>query len=267
MTRGQLIGEGRTAEVYAWGDGQVLKLYRASCPRDWTAHEVAVVRALTAAGVPAPAVVATVEEDGRAGIVFERVPGRSLREQITAAPWRTGAAGRLLARLHGEVHALPVRGPLPRVRDHIVGNVRDLGAVLGADADRVLARLEALPDGDRVCHYDFHPDNILGDGRTWRAIDWNNAALGDPVADVARTVLMLRSPYFPPDVAAPVRAFVMALKRWLARAYEAEYGRRFGLSRPALRAWLVPVAAARLWEELPGEREWLLGIVRGQFTL
>lgn len=267
MPRGKLIGEGRTAEVFEWGEGQVLKLYRASCPRDWTAYEVEVVRALTAAGVAAPAVLDTVELDGRAGIVFERVPGRSLREQITSAPWRAGAAGRLLARLHGALHARPVAAPLPRLRDKLAATLGELRPALGPEADRVLARLEALPDGDRVCHFDFHPDNILGEGTAARAIDWNNAALGDPVADVARTVLMIRSPYFPPDVPATVRTFVLALKRWLARAYEAEYRRRFGLDRAALRAWLVPVAAARLWEELPGEEEWLRAIVRGQFTV
>ena len=115
MVERRLIGEGRTAEVFEWGEGRALKLYRASCPRDWTAREVEVVRALTGAGVAAPAVLDTVEVDGRAGIVLERVRGRSLRAQITDAPWSTGRAGRLLARLHAELHAHPVAAPLPRL--------------------------------------------------------------------------------------------------------------------------------------------------------
>lgn len=267
MPRGRLIGEGRTAEVFEWDGGQVLKLYRASLPREWAAHEVAVVQALTAAGVAAPAVLATVEEEGRAGIVFERVDGRSLRQQITDAPWSTGRAGRLLARLHGELHARPVDAPLPRLREMIAGTLGDLRELLDADVDRVLSRLEALPEGDRVCHYDFHPDNVLGEGAAVRVIDWNNAALGDPAADVARTLLVLRSPHLPPDLPRTVRPLVKGLKRWLAGAYEREYRRRFGLSGPALEAWLLPVAAARLWEEVPGERDWLLGIVHRQLTV
>jgi len=32
MDKGELIAEGRTAEVYAWREGQVLKLYRSWWP-------------------------------------------------------------------------------------------------------------------------------------------------------------------------------------------------------------------------------------------
>lgn len=34
MDKGPRLGVGRTAEVYAWGDHQILKLYRADMPRD-----------------------------------------------------------------------------------------------------------------------------------------------------------------------------------------------------------------------------------------
>jgi Ser/Thr protein kinase RdoA (MazF antagonist) len=262
MVEGQRIGQGRTAEVYAWGEGRVLKLYRPECPKAWTAYEVSVVRALTGAGVAAPAVLGTVEVEGRAGIVFERVAGRSLGAQVIAAPWRTGRAGKLLARMHGALHARPIPAPLPRLKEKLAETLGEVREALGADAERTAATLDLLPDGDRVCHYDFHPENVLGEGPDARAIDWNNAALGDPVADVARTLVILRSPHFPPGVPVTARALVMGLKRWLARAYEAEYRRRFGLPADALAAWMVPVAAARLAEEIPGEREYLLAIVR-----
>jgi Ser/Thr protein kinase RdoA (MazF antagonist) len=258
---GRPIGEGRTAEVFEWDDGRVLKLYRAACPHDWAAHEVAVVRALTAAGVEAPAVLDEVEVEGRAGIVFERVRGRSLREQITSAPWRAGWAGRQLARLHADLHARSVSPPLPRLRERLAASVARLRGELGPSAERVRSRLATLPDGDRVCHYDFHPDNVLGEGRGVRVIDWNNAALGPAAADVARTLVMLRSPYAPPGVPLPVRLAVKWLKRWLAAAYEGEYLRRTGLPREEVEAWIAPVAAARLEEEVPGEREWLLELV------
>jgi Ser/Thr protein kinase RdoA (MazF antagonist) len=262
MPRGRLIGEGRTAEVFDWGEGQVLKLYRDWCPRDWPAHEETLGRALTKAGVAAPAALETVEVEGRVGIVFERVAGRSLREQITSAPWRTGWAGRRLARLHRHLHLQRVLGAaLPQLRERIAGTVERARAVLGADADRALSILAGLPDGEAVCHFDFHPDNVLGEGDAIRIIDWSNAALGNPAADVARTLVMIRSPYFPPDVPRAVRPVVRSLKRWLARAYEAEYLSCSGMMRAEVEAWLVPIAAARIWEEVPGEREWLLGII------
>jgi hypothetical protein len=54
--KGPMIGEGRTAEVYLWGDGEVLKLYRAGYPAQWVDYEAKVARLVFEAGLGAPAV-------------------------------------------------------------------------------------------------------------------------------------------------------------------------------------------------------------------
>ncbi len=43
MPKGALVGIGRTAEVFDWEDGWVLKLYRAPIPRAWVEHEAELV--------------------------------------------------------------------------------------------------------------------------------------------------------------------------------------------------------------------------------
>ena len=264
MEKGRRIGEGRTAEVFEWGEGKVLKLYRDWCPPDWARHEAEVARVAHAAGAPVPAVGYVLEVDGRPGIVCERVDGRSLRDQLTAAPWRSGAIGAALARLHRALHerrAAP--GRLPRLREKVTSAVVASREVLGDDAGRALEALAALPDGDALCHYDFHPDNVLGEGDGARIIDWSNGCVGPPAADVARTLLVLRSPYLPDDVPAALRPFAAGVKRWLAAGYASEYRRLSGLKQAEIDAWLAPIAAARLREDVPGEREWLVGLVRG----
>ncbi len=44
--KGKLIARGRTAEVYAWQDHQVLKLFYDWCPAPWIKHEVDIGRIL-----------------------------------------------------------------------------------------------------------------------------------------------------------------------------------------------------------------------------
>jgi Ser/Thr protein kinase RdoA (MazF antagonist) len=264
VEKGRKLGEGRTAEVFEWGEGKILKLYRDSFPREWARHEAEVSRAVHAAGLPAPAISYFVDVDGRAGFVSERVDGRSLRDQLVAAPWRAGWGGRILARLHRDVHGRTIPGRLPGLREKIANAVAGAGKVLGPEESRILAGLLELPDGEAVCHYDFHPDNVLGEGEALRIIDWSNACSGPPAADVARTLLLLRSPYLPDDFPAALRPVVGGLKGWVAAAYVAEYRRLSGLRQDEIDAWMPFLAAARLWEEVPGEREWLLGIVRGK---
>ncbi|MFD1910018.1 phosphotransferase family protein [Paenibacillus rhizoplanae] len=53
----------------------------------------------------------------------------------------------------------------------------------------MLSRLAELPDGEKLCHGDFHPDNILMDDKLW-VIDWMTGVRGNPAADVARSVIM-----------------------------------------------------------------------------
>jgi aminoglycoside phosphotransferase (APT) family kinase protein len=53
-------------------------------------------------------------------------------------------------------------------------------------------KLQSMPRGKSLCHGDFNPTNVIitpnGD---WRVIDWSHVRLGDPLADVAHTYLLL----------------------------------------------------------------------------
>ena len=50
------IDTGAEAEIFEWGAGRVLRLLPAATPESRVTQEVAVVRAVVDAGVPAPAV-------------------------------------------------------------------------------------------------------------------------------------------------------------------------------------------------------------------
>jgi aminoglycoside phosphotransferase (APT) family kinase protein len=120
--------------------------------------------------------------------------------------------------------------------------------------------LETLPRGDRLCHGDFHPGNVLvasggGDGGDRPiAIDWTGASRGDPAADVARSFLIIRFGGLTPDATPAVAALARVGRRLLWRGYASAYA----IDRAALARWLPVVAAARLAEGIDGERARLL---------
>src|SRR5437588_451136 len=98
----------------------------------------------------------------------------------------------------------------------------------GREADLVsyaLGVLEGLPAGDRLCHGDFHPGNLMG---TWEApvvIDWGNASRGEPLADVARTEFLHRLAAPPAGTPVAFRALIGVGRSLLARRYLAVYRR------------------------------------------
>ena len=87
MEKGALIGAGRTADVYAWGDGHVLKLYQDWMPAIAIEREFAITRLARESGLPVPAAEELLQVEGRLGIVFERILGISLLKILSGRPW------------------------------------------------------------------------------------------------------------------------------------------------------------------------------------
>ena len=171
MQKGPLLGQGRTAEIYAWGDDQILKLYRAWAPEDWADYEAHIGRIVYEAGLSAPAIGERVDLDGRHGLVYERIDGPTMLQIVARRPWVLVQAARQFAVLHAEMHNCS-RSELPSQRarlQHSIGRATQLTDAMKA---RVLRRLAGLPDGSAVCHGDYHPDNILMPARGPVIIDW-----------------------------------------------------------------------------------------------
>src|SRR5688500_3380735 len=119
----------------------------------------------------------------------------------------------------------------------------------------LLTALHSLPEGDRVCHGDFHPANVLIAGENARAIDWMDASRGNPLADVARTsIIFLGS-------AATDETPNLFLKIFIKIGH-AEYLREYFRLRPngmdEYYRWLPIVAGARLSEGIPELEDWLV---------
>jgi uncharacterized protein (TIGR02172 family) len=258
--KGPLVGNGRTAEVFAWGEDQILKLYRPEMPRDWVGYEAKIGRLVSEAGLAAPAVVDVVEVEGRLGIVYERIVGPSMLDALARRPWMLFRSARRFAEVHAAMHACR-RAELPPQRDGFTRAIQHAPGLPAAARDRALAALARLPDGDALCHGDYHPDNLIMSPRGPIVIDWTNACRGNPSADVARTVLMFRMAGLPPHMPAGQRLLVQFLRARFLAAYLRAYRGRRPCPDAELEAWLPVLAAARLNERIAPEEASLLRLV------
>ena len=197
LERAELVGKGFCADVYAWGEGRVLKLFHGTAGPERAEREFVATRAVHAAGLPAPAAHEVIEVEGRPGIVFERVGGVSLFEHTQARPWKLFAAIRQTAELHADIHRHAAPAGLPSLRDRIAARVEESDAP-ETDKQAARDRLASLPDGATLCHGDFHPGNVLLSPRGPVVIDWSAAGRGHPLGDVACTSRLLRTGTLPP---------------------------------------------------------------------
>jgi len=233
---GGLLGSGKEAEVFEWGSG-ALKLYRSPARKDAAFREAANLAAAEALGLPVPAVSGVHRIGERWGC---RDGARSRALLLRGGAARAGAAPRCS---HADGSAAPrdphqARHAIRSLKARLAANIRETSLLDAAARESLLERLASLPGGDRLCHGDFHPMNILGPFGAERVVDWLDARQGDPAADVCRSYVLMRR-----------------VDADLAAAYVEAYG---GDGRDRMMAWLPIVAAARLAEGVLDETEELI---------
>lgn len=249
------IAQGRTAEVYAWGDGRILKLYHTWCPPDWIENEARVAGAITKAGIPSPAVGEIVEINGRRGIIYERVPGPSMLQDLNAHPWQLLRHARSLAILQSQFVRVTVPG-LRGYRQGLGHSIQRAPHLTAETRARLLAHLETLPDGQTLCHADFHPGNVILSPRGPVVIDWMTASIGSPWADVARSSMILQ---IGGRAAGKQLSPLVRLALGLFHTTYLGHYRSLNPDRHGeLKRWLPVIAAARLDEGIEPERAGLL---------
>lgn len=256
---GPLIGTGRTAEIFAWGNNQVVKLLLEGFER-YAEKEMLATQAAFDAGLPVPAVGELVEIEGRRGIVLERIDGPSMMDIIQERPWRIARMARLWGELHVQIHSHEAEA-LPSLRGRLESRIRDGTGLPPPMLDGVLDALDILPDGDTVCHGDFHPDNIIMSPRGPVIIDWVDASMGQAVADIARSWLLARFAVLPVRIGTVQRWLITAMRAWSWSTYLKRYRELRPFLDKELEDWKLVIAAARLEEGIPEEREPLVAFI------
>lgn len=263
MEKGKLIGRGRTAEVFAWGEDRALKLYYEGWASSAAETEYQRAEAVHRSGVPAPEVNGVAQVEGRHGVIYERLEGPSLINYATARPWTILRSAHLMAELHAQMHACRPSG-LPAQREQLQNKIQDARPLPDAAKQAALNALAQLPDDSVLCHGDFHPDNITLSARGPVILDWADARCGHPLADVARTTLLMQYAALPPHI--PGRRLIELGRALWYRLYLHRYCQLRSISPEEVKGWMLPVAAARLSEGIAEEEQQLVSLVTAMVT-
>ena len=184
---GKPIAYGRTAEIYAWHQWQVLKLFYDWFGLENIENEARITRAIHESGLPIPAVGEIVRVKERNGLVYQRIYGDSMFKVSQRKPWNIPRYFKRTAELHAEIHSRSISANLPSQRQMLERNIQKAEALPNYLRSKALAALEAMPDGNQLCHGDFWGGNILITPFGEIIIDWFRASCGNPLADLART--------------------------------------------------------------------------------
>lgn len=251
----QPLARGRTADVYDWDEGHILKLFHNWFPLEDIQYELRIARAVHASGVKAPAVRELVQVNGRNGLIYERIRGESMLTMFQRKPWMIFSHARTLARLHVQMHECVFDADVPDQHRKLDYKLRHADALPTPLKAVLFNSLLSLPEGSRVCHGDFHPANVLLTETDSTVIDWIDASRGNPLADVARTSIILLGAAASSQVPNP-------LLKVFVRTFHSAYLRGYFRLKPGgyeeYRRWLPIVAGARLSEGIQELETWLV---------
>jgi len=255
----KLIGKGRTADVFSYSENKVIKVFREEFAQI-AYEEYSTAQNIEIIGVPAPRVYDLMEINNKKGIVYEYVQGENMLHLIQKNPFKIVKYAKLLADLQAEIHSRPITA-LTNVKESISETIRNVQSISEADKEIIINYLNTLPDGDRLCHYDFHPGNVLIFEGNAKVIDWITVGAGNPCADICRTSIILKSKTLPPDTSAMKSILTNIFRKIFYRCYITHYLEVTGVKLEEIEQWLLPIAAARLAEGIESEVPYLNDII------
>lgn len=261
---GELIGVGRTAEVYRLGADRVVKLLLPGFPEEMGEHEARIGELVNVAVEAAPRFLGTERFHNRLGLVYELVRGPTMLDRLTARPWSVTRFADELATLHAQIHAADGSG-LPAHRpslEHALERADGVADPVALAAAR--ERLAELPDGSAVLHGDLHPGNVIEAEAGPVVIDWMTARAGPPEADLARTLHLLLGSAVPVSFPRIRRWLIGSVRRAFTNRYVRTYRRLRPVDSQLVLAWRLPVLVARLAEGIAEEEAGLQAAIAAE---
>jgi aminoglycoside phosphotransferase (APT) family kinase protein len=248
---GEVVARGTRSSIHAYGSGAVIKVPHPSTPTDWILAEADYTEAVRAVGAPVPRLLGIEQIAGRPASVWDRIHGASMWQRIVERPELSAGLGRSLADIQLDLFALVPPMTLPAQHDRLVSKIRKSAARVDASLARALDLVPDPAGPFRLCHGDLHPSNVILSDDGPVIVDWFDASRGDPIADVARTLLTLHGAgataprHLPGSDAATLGT--------LKGAYLERLRGRLDLDDGLLARWEAAQAVARMSEGVPLE--------------
>lgn len=230
MELGKKIGHGNTANVYEWQKGKVLKLFHQDYPREAVEREFQNAMAIKNMDFAKAKAYEIILYEERRAIIYEKLEGESLLDWLMKTGDIQGCAA-YMAKLHKQI-----------LKNKII-NVVDYKEFLKSNIEnQSLKMLDKLPNGNTLCHGDFHPGNIFISEGQVAVIDFMNVCKGNALYDIARTAFLME--YTPVPAETKDKENLLSLRKTLTDLYIKE----MDVTREVLEEYLLVIAKARKGE-------------------
>ena len=186
------IGTGRTAEVFDYRDGKVLKLFHSAFSAKIIEDEYLIAKNISSTTSLVPKVYNIVHIRNRTGIVYEKIKGKMLSDYLSGNIINTRKIIRKFAQTQKRISNISVEN-LPNHTDKLRQRITISRLLSDPEKETVLKYLNII-NNNEICHGDYHPENVFVDQNyDFKVIDWANMFVSNKYLDIARTYYLIKS--------------------------------------------------------------------------
>lgn len=237
------IGTGMQANVYLYNNSAI-KVFRQGYDKASVFFEAMINSMIESVGVPMAKVHEVLNIDNKLAIKMDYIKGESLHKCLLSDIGNINNYVDIMVDLQLKVHSKEIWLPLS-FKDKLKDRIIRVMSIDESKKSRLLNMIGKLPEGNALCHGDFHGYNIIKQGTEYYIIDWVDASKGCADADVCRTYLLCIF-YFPEIVELYLESYCVKACR----------------QKEDVLKWLPVIAAARLSDNNEGEKEKIFEILK-----
>lgn len=225
------IASGNTADIYRYND-KIIKVFKTEYSKESAERELKILKHIYTQNIATPKPYGLEEREDRYSISMEFIDGDTFAEIIEKEPHKIEKYLTKSIEIQKEIFSHNSK-ELEKTKDRLKRKILSVKTINDEIKNSLLDILNKLPDGNSICHGDFHVLNIIESKGKDYVIDWADASVGNECADLARTYLL----YF-------------EYSREIADLYMYLLCNKFEYEKESVFSWLKVVAAARLAENI-----------------
>jgi len=258
----KLIASGGQADIYELDNDRILRVLRNPEDKTFALTEFEVMKTLKKMGKEVPVVYDFVNVEGKAAIVMERIYGETMLIQMKKKIYKLFAQVKKLASLQiesaGSAKGLNLISIKQRAT-HLISKAEMLDSEM---KKFVIDIIEELPEGEDICHGDFHPGNIIISEDKYYIIDWFGVTAGRKLSDIAHTFILLKNTPKIENISKMEHFITKTIGNRIAGSYISNCNKIEPFEWSEFSKWMVVRAAERVFYGMPSEKANLIRFIR-----
>ncbi|MFT2111127.1 phosphotransferase [Marinomonas sp. 2405UD68-3] len=263
---GKMIGSGHWANVYEYNNDHVIKLFHKHVDQSIAQYEFEVSNKIYKLGISTPAAYDLVQLDIQKGIVFQKVNGSTLVEEVAHSPFKLMLYVKQSAQLFAHVHKLKATG-LMSFKFQLSERISLANQLDQIEQDSIKYYLSTLEDDCDLCHGDFHFGNIMIEDDSLKIIDWGGVSCGPKIADLTLAIIQFQVASMTNKIPTYLKIIISMFRPFIIHKFIDAYCQsnpnlNIDEVKESIQRWRLPIAAARLISCNAEESKTLLNIIR-----